>query len=201
MPTPYLDHSNAVRVLKSGGVLLMDTDTLPGFHGRADLDDPIERINCLKGRESGKPLLVLAGSPEQAREVAGILDSRQSAFCDACWPGPYTLILPAGGKLADGVVGGLDTVAVRVPRLKVLRELILAIGVPLVSTSVNLAGGDAARDLDSAAEGFTNHVDGIVKYDEKVSPSGPSALIDTTVWPFMVLRERPQPQPGLDHLS
>ena len=65
MSVSYVDQENAVRILESGGILLMETDTLPGFHCRADLPEAVERIAALKGRDGGKPLLVLAGSDEQ----------------------------------------------------------------------------------------------------------------------------------------
>jgi tRNA A37 threonylcarbamoyladenosine synthetase subunit TsaC/SUA5/YrdC len=47
-----LSFEDAVGILKSGGVLLMGTDTLPGFHCRADLSESVARILALKGRQS-----------------------------------------------------------------------------------------------------------------------------------------------------
>ena len=133
---------------------------------------------------------------------AGPLDSRQIALCAACWPGPFSLILPAGSTLADNVTGGLETVAVRVPASETLRELILAVGFPLISTSANLAGEVPIEDLAEAAERFASRVDGIVSSGKSVperragmSRSVPSSLVDATVWPPEVLRAGPLPLP------
>ena len=90
-----LTSEDAVGILETGGVLLMGTDTLPGFHCRADRAEAVDRILELKGREPGKSLLVLAGSAAQAELVTGALDQLQFDYCNRCWPGPFSLILPA----------------------------------------------------------------------------------------------------------
>ena len=208
MPAGFVDQENAVRILNSGGVLLMDTDTLPGFHCRADRPAAIERIVGLKGRGPGKPLLVLAGSLEQAGQVTMALNGRQKTLCTACWPGPFSIILPAEPSLAAGVTGGADTVAVRVPGRESLRRLILAAGFPLVSTSVNLAGQEPVADLTGAVEAFLPVVDGVVEWDDRAAASGAeqpvsgaSALVNAMVWPPEVLRKGPRPLPDLDQRS
>ena len=204
LPGGYLTFDDAVGLLKSGGVLLMGTDTLPGFHCRADLAAPVARIQALKFREAGKSLLVLAGSPEQAGLATGVLDARQAAYCRLCWPGPFSLILPAGAGLDPAVNAGGATVAVRVPDLPSLRDLVLAVGFPLVSTSANLAGAAPSGDLESARAAFGDRVDGVWAPSAAGSPSGgarsavPSALIDVTVWPPVVLRPGPVEAPPAD---
>jgi len=192
-----LAFDEAVGLLKSGGVLLLGTDTVPGFHCRADLPESVTRIQDLKGRESGKSMLVLAGSTDQAGLVTGTLDGRQSAFCRRCWPGPFSLILPA----ADG-----ETVAVRVPVLVSLRSLVLSVGFPLVSTSANRSGESPCADFEAALADFSSQVDGAwnprESRGEEVGSSltGPSALIDVTTWPPVQLRQGPlnppPPWPG-----
>lgn len=204
MAQPLLAFDDAVGLLKSGGVLLMGTDTLPGFHCRADLADPVERILAVKGRQAGKSLLVLAGSVEQARRVTGTLDGRQSAFCRECWPGPFSLILPAGGELSANAIGGGVTVAVRVPAVASLRSLVLAVDFPLVSTSANLSGQSPFDNLPEAGKAFANQIDGIWQpVENKIDIAGaprpiPSALLDLTVWPPAVLRAGPEDPPTVE---
>ena len=208
MAASYVEQGDAVRILHSGGILLMATDTLPGFHCRADRAAAVERIDRLKGREEGQPLLVLAGSAAQASEVVGVLDSRQSALCAVCWPGPFSLILPANKNLAAGVSAGRGTVAVRVPGWRSLQELVLAAGFPLVSTSANLSGEEPAADLAGAVDRFGSLVDGILDLGDREpwrgpeqAWSGPSTLVDATVWPPLVLRAGPRPLPAVDQGS
>jgi L-threonylcarbamoyladenylate synthase len=204
-----LNFDDAVGLLQAGGVLLLGTDTLPGFHCRADRDDAIARIQEIKGREAGKSLLVLAGSSEQADLVTGSLAERQTSYCRQCWPGPFSLILPSGKGLSPLVNAGRDTVAVRVPAPESLRDLILSVGFPLVSTSVNLAGDPPSATLDEALQSFGPVIDGVwqptggpASAGDSLAP-GPSALVDVTVWPPRQLRRGPEnlPDPvsgGLD---
>ena len=209
MADRLLAFDEAVRLLKSGGVLLLGTDTLPGFHCRADLAQSVARIQALKGRVFAKSMLVLAGSVDQVSLVTGSLDSRQSAFCQRCWPGPFSLILPAGGELSRAVNDGGETVAVRVPDLESLCSLVLSVGFPLVSTSANRSGDSPCPEFEAALAGFANLVDGAWKPRESPpeaagsAPTGPSALIDVTTWPPVQLRQGPlnMPPAEAEHLD
>jgi L-threonylcarbamoyladenylate synthase len=192
---PRLDTTDAARRLRAGGVLLLATDTLPGLHARADDPAAVARIFAAKGRDEGKPLLVLAGSQAQARGVTGPWSAAQAAACRRCWPGPFSLILPVGPGIAAAVTAGGGTLAVRVPAWEPLRELLLAVGVPVASTSANLAGTAPAADLAAARALFADAVAGWWDGDggRPAGPPRPSALVDLTAEPFRVLREGPEP--------
>lgn len=196
-----LSDQDAAGFLKSGGVLLMGTDTLPGFHCRADLDPAVNRIMALKGRQVGKSLVVLAGSVEQACLVTGPLETRQADYCRKCWPGPFSLILPAGGELAKMVASEEGTVAVRVPAVGSLRALLLQVGFPLVSTSANLTGKPPFTDIGRAWVEFRNSIDGFwqpeeIKADGEFKDGArPSSLVNLSVWPPEVLRVGPVEPP------
>jgi len=185
--------ADTVRRLRAGGILLLATDTVPGLHCRVDDPVAVARLVELKGRPAGKPLLVLAGSLAQARLVTGGLSRAQLAACERCWPGPFSLILPAGDHISAAVTAGGATLAVRVPAVPVLRELILAVGVPLVSSSANASGEPPATDLAAAGLAFGKYVDGLWGETPAVEPTAmPSAVVDLTVSPFVVLRPGPQ---------
>ena len=197
------------RVLAGGGIAVLATDTLPGLHCRADHAASVARLRALKGRARDKPLLLLCASPAQALAMTRA-DERQTAYAQRCWPGPFTLILPAGplapnAAIAGGGAGaaGGATVALRVPAVTPLRHLIEEAGGPLVSTSANLAGEPASIDLAEAVRRFGAGIDA-------VSPDWPpdgggdaagagrpgaSALIDLLVWPPRLLRDGPLPPP------
>ena len=189
---PSLGTAAAADALRDGGVLLLATDTLPGLHCRADDPAAIARIIAAKGRPDGKPMLVLAGSTEQALALATPLSPDQREACRRCWPGPFSLILPAGSAAPAAVTGEAGTLAVRVPDVAALRELILLAGAPLVSTSANRSGEAPAVDLSAAAAVFAGTVDGRWGQDPPAgTPPQASALVDLTAAPFRVLRTGP----------
>ena len=88
------DRAELGRLLADGAVVLLPTDTLPGFHCRADRADAVARIVALKGRDARRPLLLLCASAEQAFGLAGRLSPEVRDYARRCWPGPFTLILP-----------------------------------------------------------------------------------------------------------
>lgn len=198
MAAGWLDPREAARILAAGGVILADTDTLPGFHCRADRPEAVGRIASLKGRPADKAMLVLAADFPQAGLVLGCLNRNQRDFCRRCWPGPYSLVLPAAAAVPVEVTAGSGTVAVRVPDLPPLVEMLRLAGVPLVSTSCNRTGRDPARDLAAAEAEFGDQVDGSFACAPAQDRQGvSSALADVTVWPPRLLRPGPQPLPEM----
>jgi len=183
--------------LAEGLVALMRTDTLPGLHARADHEAAVARILDIKGRSDDKPLLLLCASADAA--LAHALDPGPEAVAYAwtCWPGPFTLILPAGPTAPKAATRGRSTVALRVPKPPRLRDLIAAAGGALVSTSVNRTGEPPLTGLDDAVALFGERVDVVGEMDWRKSsdeqspdepPPGASTLLDLTSWPPRLVR-------------
>ncbi|MBC8424766.1 L-threonylcarbamoyladenylate synthase [bacterium] len=193
------DPRTLAAALAGGAVALMRTDTLPGLHGRADLDDAVSRILALKARDADKPLLLLCDTPLRALEVGIFPSPAARAYAETCWPGPFTLILPATPAAPAAATRGADTVAVRVPGPQGLRDLVAAAGGPLVSTSVNRAGDAPLTDLADAVAFCGDAVDivGEMTWDpDDTTPAGhASGLIDLSGWPPRVLRAGRVPPP------
>ncbi len=191
------DLAAAAAALAGGAVVLLPTDTIPGLHVRADDPAALKRLVAIKGRPATKPLAVLAGSLAQAAAVAAPVDARAQAFLARCWPGPFSVVLVARPDVMPMVTAGTGTVAVRVPALAWLRDLALAAGAPLASTSANLAGEPPARDFAEALAQFGGLVASFAGGGEAATAGagGPSALVDLTRWPPRLLREGPRTLP------
>ena len=194
---PLPDLAAAAAALAGGAVVLLPTDTIPGLHARADDPAALARLAALKGRPSPKPLVVLAGSLAQVAVVAAPVDARMQGFLARCWPGPFSVVLVARPEVTTAVTAGTGTVAVRVPALAWLRDLALAAGAPLASTSANLAGEPPAGDFAEALARFAGRVASFAGEGSAATTGvgGPSALVDLTTWPPRLLREGPQPLP------
>ena len=92
--------------LKSGGVLLLPTDTIYGLHVGAAAAAAVGRLSEIKGRDETKPFIVLAADASQVRSLGLRVDAgRLDALADI-WPAPLTVVLPLEAAhrllLADG---------------------------------------------------------------------------------------------------
>ena len=131
----------AARLLRSGGVVAVPTETVYGLAADAGNADAVARIFTIKGRPAMNPLIVHAADVGAARRVAGDWPESAERLATAFWPGPLTLVLPRGLSIADAVTAGGDTVAVRVPShplaLDLLRRFHALGGLGLAAPSAN----------------------------------------------------------------
>ncbi|HOX26658.1 MAG TPA: Sua5/YciO/YrdC/YwlC family protein [Candidatus Krumholzibacteria bacterium] len=186
-----LDRAAIAAALAAGEVVLLMTDTVPGLHARIDRPAALAAVNALKGRREDQPLLVLAASVEAAFALAAPLAPRVVAYLRACWPGPFTVILPAAAGL-PAAVAPAGAVAVRVPDWPALRELLAETG-PLVSTSANRGHELAAVDLADAADRFPE-----LAVWAEVAPAAAgaaSAIVNLTGQRPRLWRPGPRPMP------
>lgn len=150
-------------VLRAGGVALLPTDTIYGLHAVAADQRAIARIRAMKGRDDGKPFVVIASSIEQLRALGAVVPEHLSGI----WPAPLTAIL----------VAGETTIAARIPDLAWLRALLDRTG-PLVSTSANRSGEAPVTSPESLADDLQNALDALL--DQGVREGKPSTIVDFT---------------------
>lgn len=167
--------SQIARLLLDGKVVLLPTDTIYGLHALAMNDAAVARIVDIKGREETKPFIVLASSVGQLTQLGISADPDLLRSLDTIWPAPLTAILPLVHPIAAS--RGAATLAVRIPALDWLRELIERTG-PLVSTSANRSGEPPVETPQSLARDLQNRIDAII--DAGVRNGEPSAILDLT---------------------
>lgn len=161
-------------LLASAGVAIVPCDTIYGLVGR--VPDTEARIRRIKGREDGKPFLLLIPDPGLCTDFSSLPAPPELA---RFWPGPLTVVLPRHG-------GG--TVALRVPDSPFLRRAMRDTGRALYSTSVNRTGEPALfRAGDICAE-FCRDVDLILTAGD-LPGRMPSTVVDATARPFRIVRQ------------
>ena len=133
--------AKAARILESGGLVAVPTETVYGLAARADSAEAVAKIYAAKGRPDFNPLIVHVAGLEQAARYADLAPAAR-ALAAAHWPGPLTLVLPrrADAPLAEAVSAGLPTIALRAPAHRVMRELLAAVDFPLAAPSANRSG-------------------------------------------------------------
>jgi L-threonylcarbamoyladenylate synthase len=159
-------------VLRGGGVAVLPTDTIYGFHCAASRPEAVRRIRRLKGRSAGG-FILLAASLEAAEPFVSRWPEGSREILSELWPGPVTAILPADGSVDPALSPG-GRVALRVPRHASLSALITRTGTPLVSTSANRRGEAPLSRISEIREAFPG-------LDAYIGRNGPGARFPSTI--------------------
>jgi L-threonylcarbamoyladenylate synthase len=141
----------AAQALKGGGLVILPTETVYGLAADAANAAAVAAIFEAKGRPRFNPLIAHVDSALAAQRIA-VLDDRAQALTAAFWPGPLTIVAPFRDGVCDLARAGLDTVAVRVPGHALAREVLTALGGPVVAPSANRSGRPSPTTYADAME-------------------------------------------------
>jgi L-threonylcarbamoyladenylate synthase len=134
------DAHRIAAAVRSGGTVLYPTDTFYALGADPRSAEGVRRVFALKRRPASQPLLLLLDGEERVERYAASVSPAHRALMERFWPGPLTLLFPARGGLAEGVVSSGGEVALRVPGNTLSREVVAAAGGGLTGTSANLTG-------------------------------------------------------------
>jgi L-threonylcarbamoyladenylate synthase len=174
-------------ILRGGGLVAFPTETVYGLGADATNGLAVARIFEAKGRPPDNPIIVHVASRSQLSSLAASIPSEAEVLMDAFWPGPLTIILPAGKEVPAEVTAGLRTVAVRMPDHPVALALIKAAGVPVAAPSANLSG----KPSPTQAKHVLQDLDGRIEAILDGGPAGvgvESTVLDLTSEAPIVLR-------------
>ncbi len=148
---PLVDLPDAARLLRSGQLVGVPTETVYGLAANALDPVAVAAIFVAKGRPADHPLILhTLDDPD----VHAFADDRARALAATFWPGPLTLVLPKRPHVPDVVTGGHPTVAVRSPAHPVARELLRLAGVPFAAPSANRFGALSPTTADHVLAAF-----------------------------------------------
>jgi L-threonylcarbamoyladenylate synthase len=168
------------------------TETVYGL-GSGPTVVALEALSRLKGRQPGKPFLLLVDSRKMAEDWGLVFSTSARALSDAFWPGPLTLVLRGGeGRLPDQLRGREGGIAVRYTSHRGVARLVTAIGRPLTSTSANRPGGPPAPGADRLVDLFRDEVANgtlLVLDGGVLGNVPPSTLVDCTTAVPRLIRE------------
>jgi L-threonylcarbamoyladenylate synthase len=167
---------DAVRCLKSGGLVAFPTETVYGLGADATDGRAIARLYQAKGRPRFNPLIAHVVDLAAAQALARF-DANAARLAAAFWPGPLTLVLPktAGCPVAELATAGLDSIAVRVPNHAVAQKILAAFGGPIVAPSANRSGHVSPTRAAHVLADLRSRIDLIV--DGGATPVGVESTI------------------------
>ena len=137
-------YNQIIKILKSGGIGVMPTDTLYGLVGSAFSKKAINRIYKIKNRDKKKKMIVLISSLKDLEKFNIKINKEQDKILSKFWPGKVSIIL--------------NNIAFRLPAKKSLIEILKKTG-PLVAPSANPENLEPAENIKKAKEYFGGNVD------------------------------------------
>jgi len=192
------DLQEALRVLRSGGIIVYPTDTVWGIGCDATNEQAVKRIYQLKQREDSKSMLVLLDSaakldyyvdvPEAAEML---LESTNVASSECKNTKPLTIIYPNARHLAPNLIAEDGSIGIRISSEPFSQALCAQLKRPIVSTSANISGQPTAHFFKEIAQEVLDGADYVCRFrrnDE--TPHQPSSIIKVnTDNTFIIIRQ------------
>jgi L-threonylcarbamoyladenylate synthase len=159
--------------IMAGKVFIYGTDSIYGIGCNALDEEAVARIRVLKHRED-KPFSVIAPSMDWIRKNCYVGKKEEKWLGKL--PGAYTLVLELRNweAVSKEVNSGGDSLGVRIPN-HWFSEIVSEAGVPFVTTSVNVSGEEALKELENMDSGIRDGVDYFI--DEGVLGGRASTIV------------------------
>ena len=162
--------------LAGGGVALFPSDTVYGLAVDPESEQGVSRLYEIK-RRPPMPSAVMFFSIGSALATLPDLGPRTRAAFERLLPGPLTFVVPNPARLYPlACVAEPERLGVRVPALAGSLAPLRSIGRPVIQSSANLHGGDAARSLADVAPEVRSAVD--LELDGGALPGTASTVVD-----------------------
>jgi L-threonylcarbamoyladenylate synthase len=172
------------------------TESVYGLGANATSAEAVARLVAVRGREAGKPILVLVRDLAMAEAMSQAFPPVARRLARRLWPGPVTLVVPARSGLPEPLTAGTGTIGVRVPGHPTAAALVAGLGGPLTAPSANPPGGAPPRRIEAARAYFGDTVDAYVDGGEL--PGGASTVVAVEGEVARVLREGLVPRAAID---
>ncbi|MDP2726795.1 MAG: L-threonylcarbamoyladenylate synthase [Dehalococcoidia bacterium] len=185
--------------LRRGEPLVFPTDTVYGLGAHCYIESAVRQIYRIKGRPANKPIALLLADPQDVLTVAREVPDVAWRLIEQFFPGALTLVLPKDPAVPYWITAGGEGVAVRVPDHPFARSLIRGLGVPLATTSANLAGHPAPVTAQDAYAQLGAMITLVL--DGGPCPGGrESTVLDLTGPDPLLLREGAIPREALEEV-
>ena len=190
--------TQAVVRLQKGEVIAYPTETVFGLAVLPQNAEAVEQLLRLKSRAFASGVSLILSSAEEAEswveDSSSDIAARRRELTAQFWPGPLTLVIAINAqarlRLAQGLLGPDDSLAIRVSSCLEAGLLAEAAGGAITTTSANPHSMPPAKSAQEAASYFPGmFVVPCLSLPGASKPSLPSTIIDVRTWPFQILRE------------
>lgn len=168
----------AADCLLTGGLIAHPTEAVWGLACLPHYPAAVARLLTAKQRHPAKGLILVAYDERCFDALLSPLPLTLRTRMREAWPGPVTFVVPdPDGWAPEWVRGAHNSVAIRVSKHSLTRELSRLVKGPLISTSANPAGAAPALTALQARRYFGGAVD-LYLTGETGGETRPSRIID-----------------------
>ncbi len=175
--------SRAAEVARSGGVLVLPTDSVYGLACAATPGNPAHgRIFDIKRRDRAQTLPWFVADVADLDVYGEKVPDWAHRLAASLWPGALTLVVRASSAVPPEYAQGGPcgpTIALRVPGSELCRQIVRTLGAPLAQTSANTHGMPAATSAGALEPAVAKAADLVL--DAGPAPVGvASTIVDAT---------------------
>ena len=168
--------SRVASELRKGSIIIYPTDTVYGIGCSIKALDSIKSIYDIKGRQYKKPLSVAFSSLDEAGKYV-VIGRTEEEYIKKRLEEPYTFVILKKENIPEIVTGGLKTIGIRIMNHDLMREVLLAAGVPIITTSANPSGEKAPASVEEIDKELLDKAD--IVLDAGPCRTGiPSTVVD-----------------------
>ena len=171
-----------VRILNNGGTILYPTDTIWGIGCDATNSEAISKIYTIKKREESKALISLVANKEHLSKYVSYIPKEAENKT------PTTIIYDNVNGLSRNLLAEDGTAAIRIVKDVFCRNLILAFGKAIVSTSANISNETYPERYSEIEESIINNVDYIVNLRKNQLMKTPSQILKVSKQNLQIIR-------------
>lgn len=181
--------TEAIKVLKEGGIVIYPTDTAFGIGCRMDDSIAVERLFKIRKRPVSQATPVLVNSIDMAQKyLHSPLSDNVRHLMSRYWPGALTIIYPCRENLVPPLVrGDGKNLGFRMPDHEIALSLIKGVGVPILGPSANFHGKSTPYEYDGLDPELVKLVDYVIYGECKTG--NVSTVVDCSVAPWKILRQ------------
>lgn len=179
-----------VDVLKQGGIIIYPTDTVYGLG--CDITQPkaIEKIAKLRGIKLEKAnFSFICYDLSHISDYIKPIDTATFRVLKKALPGPFTFIFNASNQVPKLLNSNKKTVGIRVPNNSIARNIVKALGNPILSTSIHDEDEviEYSTDPELIYQKYQETVDLVIDggYGDNIA----STVVDCTGGQFEIIRQ------------
>ncbi len=183
-----LSEEDALKILRSGGIVAVPTETVYGLACVAENKDAVAEIYAIKQRPADNPLICHFYSLEQLKQYVQPINDIEEVLIQHFCPGPLSFVLTLRkNSPLSFATGGRESVVARIPAHPLFLSLLTKMNKPLAAPSANTSGKFSATNAQMVLHDLGDKIQGVLDGGESINGLE-STIIQTTSEEIIILR-------------